>query len=56
MRGIRILEGPNLEVADYPDPQPEGDEVVVRVEAAGLCGTDLHNLYEKPWAGIAISL
>jgi len=54
MRGVRILEGPNLEVADWPDPQPEGDEVVVRIEAAGLCGTDLHCLYERDWAAPCI--
>ncbi|HDZ20358.1 hypothetical protein LCGC14_0019440 [marine sediment metagenome] len=50
MRGVKILEGPNVAVCDWPDPSPEGDEVVVRIEAAGLCGTDLHCLYEKDWA------
>jgi threonine dehydrogenase-like Zn-dependent dehydrogenase len=54
MRGVAILAGPKAETRDYPDPTPSGDKVVVRVEAAGLCGTDLHNLYEKDWAGIAI--
>ena len=50
MRGVKILEGPNLEICDWPDPSPEADEVVVQIEAAGLCGTDLHCLYEKDWA------
>ncbi len=54
MRGIKIHEGPDLEVCDWPDPTPEGDEVVVRIEAAGLCGTDLHCLYEKDWAAPCI--
>ncbi len=54
MRGVRILEGPNLEVCDWPDPAPADDEVVVRVEAAGLCGTDLHCLYTKSWAAPCI--
>jgi threonine dehydrogenase-like Zn-dependent dehydrogenase len=54
MRGVAILAGPHAETRDYPDPTPEGDKIVVRVEAAGLCGTDLRNLYEKDWAGIAI--
>ncbi len=49
MRGIKLLKEPPAETRVFPDPTPEGDEVVVRVEAAGLCGTDLHNLYEKPW-------
>ncbi len=54
MRAVRILEGTNLEVADWPDPTPAGDEVVVRVESAGLCGTDLHCLYTKSWAAPCI--
>ena len=54
MRGVAILAGPQAETRDYPDPTPAGDKVVVRVEAAGLCGTDLRNLYQKDWAGIAI--
>jgi len=49
MRGIKLLKEPRAETRDFPDPTPEGDEVVVRIEAAGLCGTDLHHLYEKPW-------
>jgi propanol-preferring alcohol dehydrogenase len=31
-----------LEVADRPIPRPAEDEVLVRVEACGLCRTDLH--------------
>lgn len=29
-------------VADLPDPVPAADEVVVEVEACGLCGSDVH--------------
>ncbi len=54
MRGVKIHEGPNLEVIDWPEPFAQGDEVVVRIEAAGLCGTDLHCLYEKDWAAPCI--
>lgn len=31
-----------LVVADLPDPTPEPGELVLRVRAAGICGTDLH--------------
>lgn len=48
MRGVRILGGCEVETRDYPNPVPEGDEVVVRVEAAAICGSDLHGLYERP--------
>jgi propanol-preferring alcohol dehydrogenase len=33
--------GEPLEIADVADPIPEADEVLVRVHAAGVCGTDL---------------
>jgi propanol-preferring alcohol dehydrogenase len=33
-------------VRDFPDPEPGPDEVVVRIKAAGLCGSDLH-LYRQ---------
>ncbi|NQT53183.1 alcohol dehydrogenase catalytic domain-containing protein, partial [bacterium] len=48
MRGVRILGPETIEVRDYPDPVPEGEEVVVRLEAAAICGSDLHGLYRSP--------
>jgi D-arabinose 1-dehydrogenase-like Zn-dependent alcohol dehydrogenase len=30
-----------LEITDVPSPEPRDDEVVIRVRATGLCGTDL---------------
>lgn len=38
-----VYTGPNsLVVRDEPDPVPEADEVLVRVEAVGICGSDMH--------------
>jgi len=34
--------GPGLALVDVPEPVPAADEVVVAVEAASICGTDLH--------------
>ncbi len=34
--------GDPLVIEDWPDPQPVGEQVVVRVDAAGMCHTDLH--------------
>jgi D-arabinose 1-dehydrogenase-like Zn-dependent alcohol dehydrogenase len=43
MRAMQIIEwGRPLEARDYPDPEPQGEEVVLRVEAAGVCHSDVH--------------
>jgi len=34
-------------IEDYPDPEPRQGEVVVRIKAAGMCGSDLH-IYRMP--------
>jgi threonine dehydrogenase-like Zn-dependent dehydrogenase len=39
-----------FEMRDLPEPEPGPDEVVVRVTACGICGTDLHFLgHNEPW-------
>jgi len=48
MRGAKILDACKMETRDYPDPKPQGEEVVVRLEAAAICGSDLHALYQTP--------
>ena len=43
MRAMQIIEwGKPLEAREYPTPEPKGDQVVVRVEAAGVCHSDVH--------------
>ena len=43
MRAMQIIEwGQPLEARDYPDPEPTGEEVLLRVEAAGVCHSDVH--------------
>jgi len=32
----------NLEMADVPTPEPRADEVLIRVAACGICGSDVH--------------
>ncbi len=43
MKAARIVE-PNkpLEVIELPSPKPTGNEVIVKVKAAGVCHSDLH--------------
>lgn len=42
MRACRISGMRQIEVVEVPDPIPEPGSVLVRVQAASLCGTDLH--------------
>lgn len=45
MRALRKTKaGPGLELVDIPVPSPGFGEVLIRVKATGLCGTDLHLL------------
>jgi len=40
-----VLEAYNkLVYKDFPDPQVAGDEVLVKVEAVGICGSDVHGM------------
>ena len=43
MLGLRFLGGGRLALEQFADPQPEGDEVVVQIKAAAICGTDREN-------------
>jgi L-iditol 2-dehydrogenase len=42
MRAAVLVDVGRMEVRDVPRLEPSPTEVVVRVEAVGLCGTDLH--------------
>jgi propanol-preferring alcohol dehydrogenase len=44
MRAARIHEDLSVHVDDIDDPKPGPGDVVVRVRAAGVCGTDVHIL------------
>ena len=43
---MRAASAP-LVLEDRPEPQPRGDEVVVRVRGAGVCHSDLHLLEDE---------
>ena len=41
-RGNQVWRNPRIAVARLPDPSPRSDEVVIRVRACGICGSDFH--------------
>jgi L-iditol 2-dehydrogenase len=42
MRALLLTDYMHLEVADVPDPVIGPDDVLVRVRACGICGSDVH--------------
>jgi D-arabinose 1-dehydrogenase-like Zn-dependent alcohol dehydrogenase len=57
MRAAR-LSGPGapVEIEEVPYPEPGPEEVVVRVAACGVCGSDLHFLEDMPLLTSPITL
>jgi threonine dehydrogenase-like Zn-dependent dehydrogenase len=47
MRGAVFLGNRRVEVRSFPDPAPGPGEVVIRMKASGLCGSDL-KFYRSP--------
>src|SRR5687768_14659253 len=41
MRGIVFLGERELEIRNYPDPSPGPREVIIKMKASGMCGSDL---------------
>ena len=51
MRALaKTRPGPGLELVERPVPEPGPGEVLLRVEAASICGTDLHLFDWDDWA------
>jgi L-iditol 2-dehydrogenase len=42
MKALLLTKYRSLEIADLPAPTPGPDEVLVRVAACGICGSDVH--------------
>jgi threonine dehydrogenase-like Zn-dependent dehydrogenase len=56
MRGVVFTGDGKVAVRDFPRPRPKGTEVLVRMRASGLCGSDMHP-YRRPadyWSGYPI--
>lgn len=47
---VKAHATPGVELREVPVPAPKAGEVLVRVHAASVCGTDLHIYNWDPWA------
>ncbi|MBI4277121.1 MAG: L-threonine 3-dehydrogenase [Armatimonadetes bacterium] len=51
MRALaKVRDAPGLALATVPVPTAGPGEIVIKVEATGICGTDLHIFNWDPWA------
>ncbi len=42
MKALLLTADSKLEYVDFPDPKPAEDEVLLRIRACGICGSDIH--------------
>lgn len=42
MKALLLTDYKKLEVADVPEPEFGDDEILIRVQACGICGSDIH--------------
>ncbi|MBX6341069.1 MAG: L-threonine 3-dehydrogenase [Thermomicrobiaceae bacterium] len=47
---VKPAPGPGAELREVPIPEPGPRDVLIRVKAASMCGTDLHIYRWDPWA------
>ncbi len=51
MKALVLREPEHIDLVTIPDPVPEADQVIIKVMACGICGSDLRYWYgENPWA------
>ena len=48
MKGVVFLGDRKAEVREFPTPHPGPGQVLVRMKASSICGTDMH-FYRKSW-------
>lgn len=56
MRALRkTAPGPGFEMVDVPVPEIGPDEVLIKVRATSICGTDVHIYQWDPWAAAHVA-
>ena len=44
MKALELVSASTFKVVDKPAPTPKANEVVIRVKACGICGSDIHGM------------
>src|SRR5215471_2478371 len=52
MRAVSLVEAESLEVVEMPAPEPGAGEVLLRVTACGICGSDLSSYKRGLFIGV----
>ena len=52
MRAVSLVEAESLEVVEMPVPEPRAGEVLLRVSACGICGSDLSSYKRGLFIGV----
>jgi threonine dehydrogenase-like Zn-dependent dehydrogenase len=47
MRGVYLPGDRRVEIRDVPAPEPRGDQVLVRMRASTICGSDIRAIYRE---------
>jgi D-arabinose 1-dehydrogenase-like Zn-dependent alcohol dehydrogenase len=55
VRALTVTEASRFDVSEVPDPQLGSSDVVVRVTACGICGSDLHMMEARLFPAGAIA-
>ncbi len=50
MRAAKIVQPNELSIVDIPVPEPAATEILIKVMASGICGTDIH-IYRGEYMG-----
>lgn len=48
MKGVVMRGNREIEIRDFPIPEPGRGEVLVKMRASGICGSDLRIIYQVP--------
>lgn len=47
MKGVKLPGNSNVEISDFPVPTPSHEQVLIKIKASGLCGSDLKFIYHE---------
>ena len=50
MKAVKIVHPNHIEIVDIPVPEPGASEILIKVMASGICGTDIH-IYRGEYLG-----